>query len=405
MHSKLLTAMRMAIVLIAGSLAAASIGCGSGSSAPPPNPAPSLTAISPNGTAARVVAFTLNVHGSNFVPASIVEWGGSSRPTAFVSSSQLQAHIMTADLAAVGKVMVTVVNPAPGGGSSNGVIFTIAADTIAFESTRSLSGADAANTNATSNVWAMNPDGSNQLPLTKLTTADSFGPAWSRDGSKIAFFSPRALNGSDAANLPNITRNIWLMNGDGSGATPLTKLTAAQAYSLIPVWSPDGSKVAFISARALDGTDAANTNGAVNIWVANADGTGATPLTMLTAAGAKSFDPAWSPDGTKIAYDSARALNGSNAANAFDALNIWVANADGTGTTPLTKLAGGAFSALPVWSPDGTKIAFQSTRALDGSDGINPNFTFNVWAMKADGSGATPLTKVTASAASSDFPE
>ncbi len=70
------------------------------------------------------------------------------------------------------------------------------------------------------------------------------------------------------------------MKGDGTGWRPWTKPTAGGGNSLYPAWSPDGSKIAFLATRALDGSDAA---GSPNFWVINADGTGASPLTKLTA--------------------------------------------------------------------------------------------------------------------------
>jgi len=99
------------------------------------------------------------------------------------------------------------------------------------------------------------------------------------------------LDGSDALNN-NSTVNIWLVNADGSGVAPLTKLTAPGAGSSSPIWSPGGTQVFFHSARALDSTDAANPNSTRNIWVVNADGSGATPLTKITAANAFSDLPA-----------------------------------------------------------------------------------------------------------------
>ncbi|MBI1728953.1 MAG: Ig-like domain-containing protein, partial [Candidatus Rokubacteria bacterium] len=72
-------------------------------------------------------AFTLTVTGSDFVPASTVRWNGSSRTTTFVSATQLTASISAADLAATGTPQVTVVTPAPGGGTSSPlavVVFT-----------------------------------------------------------------------------------------------------------------------------------------------------------------------------------------------------------------------------------------------------------------------------------------
>ena len=402
----------VALVAISAGLA----GCGSGSAATPgptpnptptPNPAPAITVVSPNSAPAGALAFTLTVRGSNFVPASTVEWNGNSRTTTFVSSSQLQAHIMAADLAAPGTISITVLNPAPGGGASNASTFSVAVDRIAFVSRRLLDGSDAAIINQNQNIWVMNPDGSSQMPLTKLTTIfngvtlQSFDPVWSPDGSKIAFLSQGPADGA-ITSVTSFTQNIWVMNADGSSKTALAFVAAFLADSSGPAWSPDGSKIAFASKRALDGSNAINTHATQNVWVMNADGTSPTPLTRLTASIA-SFDanPVWSPDGSKIAFASARALDGSNAANTNSVANIWVMNADGSSQAPLTGLSSisngfTADSLNPVWSPDGSKIAYVSRRALDGSDGFNaPNGTQNIWLMNADGSSTVPLTRLT----------
>src|SRR5215510_4592158 len=143
-------------------------GCGSGSGTTVQSiPLASVATLSPAGASAGTGAVTLNVKGADFVQGSTVNWNGNSRTTTFVSSTQLQAHIMAADLANVGKVPVTVVNSV--GGASNAITFTISAATITFQSTRALDGTDAANTNNTTNIWSMNPDGSAQKPLTRLT--------------------------------------------------------------------------------------------------------------------------------------------------------------------------------------------------------------------------------------------
>ena len=108
-------------------------GCGGGGySAPPPpppqlNPSPSLAmgSLSPNSTIVGGGAFTLTVTGANFVSSSTVQWNGSARATAFVSSASLQAAVTPADIAAAGTAMVTVSTPAPGGGISSALDFAV----------------------------------------------------------------------------------------------------------------------------------------------------------------------------------------------------------------------------------------------------------------------------------------
>lgn len=361
--------------------------CGNGSLAPATAVSFSLSKIFPNAVPAGALAFTLTVNGSNFSSGATVEWNGSSRTTNFVSSTEIQAQIPATDLVTPGKATVTVTNS--GGAASAGMTFTIAKDTIAFQSTRALDGSDAGD-GGVFNVWVVNPDGSGAAAMTHLTAtgSEALEPAWSRDGSKVAFTSEGALDGSDAANT-NSTPNIWVVNSDGTGATPLTKLTSSNSGSFSPAWSPDGTKIAFSSERALDGSDARNTNGGINLWIMNADGSSPTPLTKITAS--EIAVPVWSPDGSKIAFASDRAVDGSDAINNTN--NVWVINADGTGLTALTKLtAAGSGVNTVVWSPDGTKISFDSERALDGSN--TATATENIWLMNADGSNQQPLTRV-----------
>lgn len=311
------------------------------------NPTPAITSISPasvNGVLStyRVPGMTITVNGSNFVAGAQVYWNGSSRTTTFVNSGQLQVSISARDRlvsnAAQRIVPVTVVNPAPGGGVSNATAFTVSLQFFAYDSRAALDGSNAANGLGYANIWESSFDGSVQFPATQLTHTESFHPVLSPNGSKIAFLSRRSLDGSDRPNLHS-TINVWVMNADGSGVTPLTQLTALSAHNFDPSWSPNGTKIVFTSQRSLDGNDAAGPNLTRNIWVMNADGSGATPLTVLKASGADSTVAAWSPDGAKIAYASQQALDGTNAANA--AFNVWIMNADGSGNTPLTKLNGG----------------------------------------------------------------
>jgi hypothetical protein len=89
------------------------------------NPVPTTTSLSPGSATAGGSGFTLTVNGSNFVSGSTVQWNGSARTTAFVSPAQLTASISASDIATAGAQPVTVLNPVPGGGTSNPQTFTM----------------------------------------------------------------------------------------------------------------------------------------------------------------------------------------------------------------------------------------------------------------------------------------
>ncbi|HWZ46028.1 MAG TPA: IPT/TIG domain-containing protein [Candidatus Saccharimonadales bacterium] len=89
------------------------------------NPVPSISNISPSTALVLGSSFTLTVHGTGFISTSVVQVNGSVRPTTFVSSTQLKAQISNNDILSVGQRTITVVNPAPGGGVSNGATLTV----------------------------------------------------------------------------------------------------------------------------------------------------------------------------------------------------------------------------------------------------------------------------------------
>ena len=89
------------------------------------NPIPAISNLNPNTTTAGGVDFTLTITGTNFINNSVVRWNGAERATTYMSSTELTATILATDIAAVGSTTVTVFNPLPGGGESNGLVFTI----------------------------------------------------------------------------------------------------------------------------------------------------------------------------------------------------------------------------------------------------------------------------------------
>src|SRR3989442_8948076 len=84
-----------------------------------------VTGILPASKIAGDSAFALTVNGTNFVNSSVVRFNGSGRTATFVSAVQLTAHLTAADVAAAGTFAITVFNPTPGGGASNGTNLTV----------------------------------------------------------------------------------------------------------------------------------------------------------------------------------------------------------------------------------------------------------------------------------------
>jgi hypothetical protein len=94
------------------------------------NPAPVITAVLPNSIVAGSAAFPLTINGNGFITTSVVRWNGAPRPTTFVNGNQLTAQIPATEVPAVGAAQITVANPTPGGGTSNGFAFTITAQPL-----------------------------------------------------------------------------------------------------------------------------------------------------------------------------------------------------------------------------------------------------------------------------------
>lgn len=181
----------------------------------------------------------------------------------------------------------------------------------------------------------MRPDGSDLTLLSDSVAGYPFG-AWSPDGSRVAFLSGSSGEGA-----------LLVINADGSGESHVTDV---EAYP--PEWSPDGTTLVF---EAVEG----------GIYSVEADGSG---LTRLSLGGS---GPAWSPDGSRIAFFSDDVGN-------FD---VYVMGSDGADPERLTSDP--ADDVSPAWSPDGKRIAFVSERHRNS----------DLYVIDLDGSGERRLTE------------
>jgi TolB protein len=193
-------------------------------------------------------------------------------------------------------------------------------------------------------IWLMAADGSDRRRLTEVEppqndAAGSAGPAWSPGGTQIAFAAQIGTLAED----PRVSE-IYVMRADG---TERRRLTTNEHFDGSPSWSPDGKRIAF-TRIAEQGTDAARGG----IFVMDAQGGQEVQITQATWP---SFDlsPAWSPDGSQIAFTRAAPSAGSDDPRAA----LYVVTPDGGA---LRKLADDG--AEPDWSPAGEHIAFTSFR-------------------------------------------
>ena len=337
------------------------IGCtdGGAPSGPPSGPtAPPATvigslSITPGETTIALqstVMFTAVARDAsgNVLANEPVSWSTSNSAIASVDQTGLVRG------EGVGPVRITATTERPTAGGSPAtatatltvlpILGPIVGEKIVFNTDR----------DGNSEIYLMDPDGTNLVNLTR-NTAQDIQPTWSPDGSRIAFTSDRSGN-----------FELYSMNADGTG---LTRLTNHDGWDLFPSWS--GTRIAFERETFEPGQF-------LEIFVMNEDGTGAVNVTNNPdfARG-----PSLSRDGTRIVFQSDRDFDID-----FTEIDpeIYVMNADGSNPVNLTNTDEAA-DGFPEWSPDGTRIAFESNR--DGG--------FDIFVMNADGSDPMNLTRST----------
>ena len=204
-------------------------------------------------------------------------------------------------------------------------------------------------------IYTMDGDGKRQTRLT-YNEFDDTTPVWSPDGSKVAFLSERGAG-----------YDIYLMNADGTGEHALRDAAHGGPLNTVNLqWSPDGTKIIYSDGGKIYVVEA----------VAPGGGDSTAPVQNLSASApsyAYDVNPAWSPDGSQIAFVTYGCLSCSTP-------DLFTMNADGTGRTQLTTTSEAEYD--PVWSPMGGSIAYGSLRGGGR----------NVYVINANGTGDHLLT-------------
>lgn len=194
-------------------------------------------------------------------------------------------------------------------------------------------------------IYRMDYDGSDVIQLTN-NTFDDVTPDWSPDGSKIAYLS------NETGEF-----EVYVMDADGTNSLQLTDMGHCDS----PQWSPDGKQIAFYSRQD-------NNN---LIFTFNLE---ESSLVQITAPEISGYDPYWSPDGSRIAFISSRTTMG-------------VYDIDAEGTTPPVLLFEMSGIGEMAWSPDGQWFAITKV--------VEPNFNLDIFLYDLDTSTLTRLTTTT----------
>ncbi len=162
-----------------------------------------------------------------------------------------------------------------------------------------------------SDIYTLAPASGKQIARLTTTPGIDTSPAYSPDGSRIAFVSERSGGAQ-----------IYVMNADGS---EVKRVTFHGSHNTDPAWSPDGKRLAYVSR-----------DGRFDVFTCGIDGRG---VVRITQGQGDNEDPSWSPNGQNIGYTTSRTGAGQ----------IWISTADGYHHVQITQDKGGWSN--PSWSP------------------------------------------------------
>ena len=193
----------------------------------------------------------------------------------------------------------------------------------------------------TNDIWVMNPDGGGQVAITGAEGPDS-EPAWSPDGTQIVYVSNQGVPGGGVTGP-----ELFVRNADGSGPVRRLTDTPNNAASGAPAWSPAGDQIAYES----------NADGSFEIYTIDATATASFGTRRSANAVGQNYQhPSWAPDATRIAFERGSGTNvGDNTKE------IWTMSADGSDPVQLTN--NNFYDVQPAYSPDGAQIAYETNEA------------------------------------------
>ena len=203
--------------------------------------------------------------------------------------------------------------------------------------------------------------------ITRVTNSFTLDmrPSWAPTGDRLTFQSTADTNGDAFVTFSDLPA-VNVINAGGGGRA----LVASGVYSVTPVWSPAGDTLAYVSFAQ----DAPAGTFVTSLFLINPDGGGRTQLTGPTSMDRQ---PVWSPDGTRIAFVSTADANGDGVIDMLaDATSVSVINRDGTGL--LTLAACDPFPEALAWSPDGARIAYTYQGSLYTVDSATAGATFQL---------------------------
>jgi len=360
------------------------------------NPAPTITALQPAGATAGGAAFTLTVTGTGFVSGSVVSFNGKAETTTYISATQLTAPIAAAEIATSGVVPVVVTNPAPGGGSSNTVNFTISSGSgpavtlsptsLAFSSTT------IGTKSAAKNVTLTNA-GSSSLTISSIGIT----------GANAADFSETNTCGASLASGANCTiavtfapvsaasfSAILSVADNASGSPQTVALTGAGAAAAAPVVSLASASLSF-------NTPAGSTSDGQSITLTNTGNAAGSPQSVALAgtatsgpAPAASLTPAslsfTTQAGTTSAAQIATLKNAGSAALTISGISLTGpgASAFAQSNTCGASLAAGASCAISVTFTPAAAATFSASLSMADNATGSPQI------VMLTGTGTTP---------------